>query len=246
MLQEGGLRTVTWVIRGSTLCVRRWALSYRTCWSCRDLSSLWQAVLHHQLVALGKGGAFPVSVWIWRASAEYVPLAQCQNLPLRPSVRSENYMKTLLKREEEFEFVQVLTVSNEPYFVYYYDSDLVHDGSALVISHLSITEYVVIAVLRFLAAVSDGAVADACLDIQTTCNGCSVLVLSPSGASCEFDDIGFLEIIFVCNFELFASLDAYRRCFEVDRAWIEPAQRWNQYIFPEGHVHNAHEWPLLW
>lgn len=100
------------------------------------------------------------------------------------------------------------------------------DGGAPAIWKVAITEYVVIALLSFLAAARDGAVGVACIDRRMGSNGQGALVLLPSCVRREVDDIGLLEIIRGSTFDPVTSVIAYSRSSEVDRAWVEPAPGW--------------------
>lgn len=118
---------------------------------------------------------------------------------------------------------------------------LADDGCALPIWHITITEYAVIAVLRFLGAARDVAVAVSCLHSWMGGNGCIVLVPLPFSACSEVDDTCFLEIIRGFSFDLLVSLVAYCWSSKVDLAWIEPVQRFYPYRFPAGHVYSIPE-----
>lgn len=62
-------------------------------------------------------------------------------------------------------------------------------------------------------------------------NGCGALVQLPFGVCPKVDDIVLLEALRGSRFDPVASSIAYRQFFEVDCAWVEPAQRWYPYQF---------------
>lgn len=57
-------------------------------------------------------------------------------------------------------------ISIPPYFEYYSDVVLPHDDGAPAISHIAITENVVIVILCYLVGACDGAVGVPCIDTR--------------------------------------------------------------------------------
>lgn len=131
--------------------------------------------------------------------------------------------------QEKFECCRVLAVPTPQIFAYFSDVSLQHGGGAPAILHIAITEYMIIALLRFIAAVRDGAVGVACNHPQMGDKRRGVLVPLPSCDRRKIDDICLLEILFGRGFGPVASLIAYSRSSQVDWAWVEPAQRWYLY-----------------
>lgn len=105
-----------------------------------------------------------------------------------------------------------------PAFAYFFDVFLRYDGGAPVIWPISISEYVVIALLRFLAAARDSAVGFACIVLRMPGDCRCVLVLLPCGAHREVDDISFLEIPCSSGSDPVASLFACNRSSKIDLA----------------------------
>lgn len=110
-------------------------------------------------------------------------------------------------------------------FAFYSDVIFWNDGGAPAIWHVTITEYVVIALLRFLTDARDGEAGFTCVDSGMDGNGRGVLVPRPSGVRREVNDIGLLEIIRDSGFDPVARLISYNRSSELDWAWAEPAQK---------------------
>lgn len=90
-------------------------------------------------------------------------------------MRSELYMKILLKWGEEIECRRVLTVLAPPVFACYSSFALGDDGKAPAKCHNSITEDVLFAFARFLAAAHDVTAGVPCLDFKIGGNDCGVL-----------------------------------------------------------------------
>lgn len=67
------------------------------------------------------------------------------------------------------------------------------DGDALATSHIANTHYVVVTLLRFLAAARDSAVRVTCIDPRIEGNGWGALVRLPFGVRREIDDIAFFK-----------------------------------------------------
>lgn len=122
-------------------------------------------VFHHQLVTLGEGGRSQVLEPICKPR-QYT--SGWHNFGLsasQPSRSSEYYRKISSHWKEEFECGLVVDRSGSAGFAHYSDFALANDGKALVISHIAITEYAMIAVLRFLTVAGDGVVGVACLEL---------------------------------------------------------------------------------
>lgn len=124
----------------------------------------------------------------------------------RLALGTEYYAAIPSNWKEEFERGDVLTLPTPLVFVCYSDVVLPGKGSVQTIWYMSITEYVVIDVLRILAAAPDGPVGVAFLDMQMGDHFCVVLIHFPSETRREVDDIGFLGIISSSNFDAVASL----------------------------------------
>lgn len=92
--------------------------------------------------------------------------------------------------------------SKFPGFVYYSDVSLVNDRSATAIWPIAIMEYVVLAVLRSLAAARNGTVGFGYLYSRWGDDGCGFLIPLPPGARLEVDNIRVSEIICGCSFYL--------------------------------------------
>lgn len=95
--------------------------------------------------------------------------------------------------------------------------------------HISINEYVVIALFHYPVASPDGTVGVACIDPQMGGNGNGVLVTLTSGVCRGFDDTGLLEIFGGSGFDTVASLVAYSWSSRIDWSWIEPPKRKSPY-----------------
>lgn len=116
---------------------------------------------------------------------------------LPTSTRSKYYVGILANWQEEFECWRVLVVRTPPVIAYCSDVVIQDGGGAPTTCHISITEYVVIAILRFRAAARDGAVSVACIDPQMGGYSQGVLVLLPSSAHCGVDSNGLFEVCVV-------------------------------------------------
>lgn len=138
-----------------------------------------------------------------------------------PAIYLEYYVKISSKLEDEFEWEPVLTVQTLPFFIYYSDTTLADDGSALEIWHITITEYIALAVLLFLVASCDDAMSVVCLDLRIGGNACDVLVHLPTRVPYKVDDFGFPNIMCTWNLESVPFLVAYHRLSETNWAWIE-------------------------
>lgn len=129
-----------------------------------------------------------------------------------------------------------LTVLTLPVFVPYSDVVLGDDGSEPAIWHIPITEYMAIAILRFLAAARVGPIGVLSKDPQMGGNGLHVLVPLPSSIHCEVDGIGLLKIIGGSAFNGVTSLIASCRSSEVDWTLVDPDQCLYLYHFASGRV----------
>lgn len=116
----------------------------------------------------------------------------------------------------------MLTVSTLPDFAYFPDIVLSDEGGAPAIWHIVITDYVIIALLRFLAADHDGPVVFACVNPQMGRNGRSFLVPSPACLRQKVDAFDFFENIRTGSFDPVASLITYSRSSKIDWAWVDP------------------------
>lgn len=103
---------------------------------------------------------------------------------------------------------------------YYFDVFSKDDGGAQVIWYMNITEYVVIASLRFRAAGRASAACVACMDPQVGGNVQGVLVLLASSVRHEVNDDDLLETIRGSSFNPVASLIAFCQSSKVDWAWL--------------------------
>lgn len=141
------------------------------------------------------------------------------------SAHSEDYVWISVDWKEELECYRVLMVPTPLVFSYYSDI-LLQDGHvAPAIWHITITEYIVIALLSLLGADRDSAVGAACIQ-PLKVDDCGVfLVLLPYGVRWEVYDIRLFLITGVSKFDPFASLITYSRRSKDDWAWIDPIQR---------------------
>lgn len=110
------------------------------------------------------------------------------------AVRAEYYIKLLSNWEDwvDLEHDRLLTVPTPQPLALYFNVPFEDDGSAQVILQVTITVYVVIAVIRLLVAAQDDTVDVACLDLSMSENGCGVFVPLLSGIRHDVEDIGFL------------------------------------------------------
>lgn len=81
------------------------------------------------------------------------------------------------------------TVASSASFTCYSDIILQDDCGALAISHTAITEYLVIALLRFLAAACDSAVCVTFIDPRMGGNCQGIFVQIPTVVRREVDDV---------------------------------------------------------
>lgn len=104
----------------------------------------WARGVHHEYRNRSGKGRQYISEWNDVALFDYPP-----------SASSEYYVGILGSWQEEFECCGVLMVPPQPVFAYYSDLVLRCDGGAPVLSHISITDYLVIALPRILTAARD-------------------------------------------------------------------------------------------
>lgn len=191
-----------------------------------DFASKGPTVFVSELGALGTEGRTWVLKRFQQAIQMFVRLAQRWGFLLPQSAGSEYYCWISENCQENFECSCVLKVPTPPVFAYLSDVVLQHDHSASEIWHIGITEYVVIALLRILAAVRDGMVGVVCIDPQVGRNGCDVLFPLPSDVLRRLDDISLFEILCGSGFDPVVSLLANCRSSNIDWAGVDPAQLW--------------------
>lgn len=119
-----------------------------------------------------------------------------------------------------------------------------NDYSVPAVWHISITEYAVIAFLRFPSAAHNIVVDFACLDLRMAGNVSTALVHLLSGACRDVEDISFLAIIWGYTVGFVASLSTCILSSEVDWAWTKPAQRSYTYRSPARYVYYVLEWSI--
>lgn len=139
---------------------------------------------------------------------------------LSPSVRSKYSVRTSANWQAEFKCCTVFTVPILPVFAYYSDVILWDNSGALAIWNISITDYVVVALLRSLAGACGGAVGDACPNSRMGGNGRGVLVQLPSVVCHEDYDIDVPQIICGNVSDPVSFFVAHRRPFQVDSALV--------------------------
>lgn len=127
-------------------------------------------------------------------------------------------MNILHNWEDDLGWDRVLTVPTPQVLTYYSDIDFADNGSTSAACPIAITEYVVIAALRFLSAACHSAIDSACLDSCRGGNGCGGFVPFLSVDHRNVDDISFPKIINGSRFDPFAFLATYWRSRETDWA----------------------------
>lgn len=153
-----------------------WQFFPRLSW----VSAVHLAVLRLESVAFGDGAGSFVSKMFQRVLYIYVGMAKRWASCLTPSARSDYYFWIFGEFTGEFRFLSCISGPSPAIFAYCVDIVLYDDAVVLATWHISITEYVVITLGRFLGAAHDNAVSVCCIDPWIGRNDRESLVPSPS------------------------------------------------------------------